>query len=602
VIRFPFVVRVAALASAFVVPISAAIAFTLVDNAHVQRLVRVEMRGAGCFSPVYSSLLALERYRAAPSSPSAAGVERSFTLVESSGCRLDPAAWGQIRSAWPAAAREPNGLSALEDRVVAYVGTVSKDSNLRYDGNRAIVDLGDALAYQLPGAAARFTLAATTHDPLGAARLDASARDRLRYAFDDLAAALAEYPPYRPKLTEPLRRAESLTRTPAAGSLNSLFFAGTNELERILAQKIAVLEERRGTIEAIAAAAFTLSLLIVFAIAATIARRDRRALSEAEARAALLQAELGRKGAEEALHRNEARFRSIFAASPLPMAITGLDGRVSEWNDAYAQLTGPESAPAGRMLLESFALDPPAELEVLFEKIRSDGAGVRVADFPVTSRAGRQWYHAIVSSVPDAGGSPSYCTVMLQDVTERTNREQQLHHQATHDTMTGLPNRSFVIAALQRALERRRGGPRFALFFVDVDNFKTINDSLGHAAGDEYLRIIAQRLSACVRTGDVVARYGGDEFAILLGNVPTAADVEKIVSRIGREFAEPIRLAGTALNASLSIGIVVDDGIYASGSAAIADADLAMYRAKARGGNRSVAFRRGPDEDEADSA
>ncbi len=630
-IRIPFVARVAALACAFVVPVSAAIAFTLADNAQTQRVVHVEMRGAACFPVVYSNLLALETYRVTPSSVAALSVERSFASVEGADCVLGPKAWSRIRSAWPAARRDASQLPGLENQIVEYLQVVSVETNLSYEPYRAIADLADAVVYRLPGASMRFSLAATSSEPLESERFAASAEDRLHFGFDDLNAAVAEYPPYRARLDAPLQRAESSTQTylaalerwehadrsgggatlidernrpmhAAVSALNALFSVSTSELQDILEQKLGVLEERRGTILAIATAAIALSIAIVLAITATIARRDRSQLSQAEARAALLQAELARKEAEDALHINEERFRSIFAASPLPMAITDLAGIVSECNEAYALLVSADDSPTGRRLLDPLAFDAPAELDAIFETLRSGSSGVRTADFPIFGRGGRAWYHAIVSSVRGADGGPSYCTVMLQDITERTNRERQLHHQATHDTMTGLPNRSFVTAALQRALERKRGGVRFALLFVDVDDFKTVNDSRGHAAGDDYLRIIAQRLNSCVRAGDIVARYGGDEFAILLDSLSSEADVDRIVLRMSREFAEPVSLAGSSLRPSLSVGIVVDDGMYASSSAALADADLAMYRAKARGGNCSVTFRRGWADEEPTSA
>jgi diguanylate cyclase (GGDEF)-like protein len=170
--------------------------------------------------------------------------------------------------------------------------------------------------------------------------------------------------------------------------------------------------------------------------------------------------------------------------------------------------------------------------------------------------------------------------------------EEQLRHNATHDALTGLPNRSLLLERLRGALQRARQAPErlFALLFLDLDRFKTINDSLGHPIGDGLLVGIAQRLRALVRASDTVARLGGDEFVILLDGMASSDDATLIAQRIQESLREPFSLNGHELVASTSIGILVGLDGHEQPEELLRDADIAMYRAKALGGARHETF------------
>ncbi len=178
------------------------------------------------------------------------------------------------------------------------------------------------------------------------------------------------------------------------------------------------------------------------------------------------------------------------------------------------------------------------------------------------------------------------------DITVRRAVEQQLQHDALHDLLTGLPNRALFIDRLDRtiAIARREKERRFAVFFIDVDRFKTINDSLGHARGDELLIIIAERIQGCLRPGDTVARLGGDEFTILVENLLDDQSVDVIVNRIQRAIAEPIMLGEHQAITTISIGVTTSALEYTGSAEMIRDADTAMYHAKMSGKDRHTIF------------
>ncbi|HTD29233.1 MAG TPA: diguanylate cyclase, partial [Xanthomonadaceae bacterium] len=181
---------------------------------------------------------------------------------------------------------------------------------------------------------------------------------------------------------------------------------------------------------------------------------------------------------------------------------------------------------------------------------------------------------------------------LSKEIAERERVQYQLTHQVMHDALTGLPNRGFLRDRLERVLGliKRDPGRCCALLFMDVDRFKLINDSLGHLVGDAVLKEVAQRLQTCVREPDLVARLAGDEFAILLEDVPVPPTATNVAHRVLAVLGAPLVLDGTEVVLSASIGIAIADHRYQSADEVLRDADAAMYRAKKLGRARFELF------------
>jgi diguanylate cyclase (GGDEF)-like protein/PAS domain S-box-containing protein len=173
----------------------------------------------------------------------------------------------------------------------------------------------------------------------------------------------------------------------------------------------------------------------------------------------------------------------------------------------------------------------------------------------------------------------------IRDVTKRRTLEDQLRHQAFHDSLTGLPNRALFTDRVDHALDRtrREDGHSPAVLFVDLDDFKTVNDSMGHGAGDELLCVVAERLRRCLREGDTPARLGGDEFAVLLEDVEDEALIYDVAERVLASIHEPIRIERTELHVRASIGIATRNTAETTSAELLRNADLALYTAKANG-------------------
>jgi diguanylate cyclase (GGDEF)-like protein/PAS domain S-box-containing protein len=180
----------------------------------------------------------------------------------------------------------------------------------------------------------------------------------------------------------------------------------------------------------------------------------------------------------------------------------------------------------------------------------------------------------------------------FRDETQRKAAERQLLHDAFHDALTFLPNRSRFTEMLRRSIGRARldDGYAFAMLFLDLDRFKVVNDSLGHAVGDQLLVAVARRLEQCVRPGDTVARLGGDEFTVLIDNTSSVSDATRVAERIMAELQRPFYLQGQDVFVSASIGIALSSTGYLMPDDLLRDADLAMYRAKANGKSRYEVF------------
>ena len=181
---------------------------------------------------------------------------------------------------------------------------------------------------------------------------------------------------------------------------------------------------------------------------------------------------------------------------------------------------------------------------------------------------------------------------VLNGALEGMRTEERIRHDALHDALTGLPNRALLLERLSDAIARADAeGRSLALFFVDVDHLKVLNDSLGHHAGDELLRAIGPRLRAVLRPDDMIARFGGDEFAVLCEGVGDEAHALRVAERLVRAFAQPFEVRGEPRFCSTSVGVVVSDPEGPRGPAELlSDADAALYRAKERGRGRHEVF------------
>ncbi len=193
----------------------------------------------------------------------------------------------------------------------------------------------------------------------------------------------------------------------------------------------------------------------------------------------------------------------------------------------------------------------------------------------------------LTTKVPifDANGKVTGIVGASRDITERKRVEEQLIYDALHDNLTGLANRVLFTDHLQRAIERTRRDRKelFAVLFLDFDRFKVINDSLGHAEGDNLLMQIARRLESSLRSGDVVARLGGDEFTILVNKLDDSAVALRVADRIQKNLQSPFEVSGSEIFISASIGIALSTTDHDKAEDMLRDADIAMYRAKAKG-------------------
>lgn len=196
------------------------------------------------------------------------------------------------------------------------------------------------------------------------------------------------------------------------------------------------------------------------------------------------------------------------------------------------------------------------------------------------------WNDLYISPVRDSQGELTHYIGVQNDISERKQQEEQLAYHATHDMLTGLPNRTLLVDRLHQAVSRtRREEDLLAVLFLDMDGFKPVNDSLGHRLGDDILKEVAQRLQAELRDSDTVGRFGGDEFIIILPAAGTTVDIEQVTRRLLKRLSRSYRVAGHQISLTASIGITTSDGHHQNPEELIQQADMAMYKAKRQGHN-----------------
>ena len=202
-------------------------------------------------------------------------------------------------------------------------------------------------------------------------------------------------------------------------------------------------------------------------------------------------------------------------------------------------------------------------------------------EFTQTIHGINQWCLLTHYPLPSIGFARTY-----SDITARKKADEQHRHDAFHDPLTGLPNRALFMDRLQHVItasQRRQGASSYAVFFLDMDRFKIINDSHGHTIGDQLLVVVGRRLADCIRPGDTIARLGGDEFALLLQNISDLAYTVNVAERIREKLAVPLDIKGHKIFTSISIGIALGTEGYERPEQVLRDADIAMYEAKGRG-------------------
>lgn len=298
----------------------------------------------------------------------------------------------------------------------------------------------------------------------------------------------------------------------------------------------------------------------------------------------------------EALRKAESKYRTIFENAVEGIYQMTPSGRYISANPSLARLFGyatPEELMSSvydcRTQLYLDAGERGSFMETLLRKgeVKDFESRVRRRDGKII------WISESARRVNDDEGVPIYFEGSVEDVTLRKKAEAQLKRQAFHDPLTKLPNRALFHDHLHMAMKRgKRNKGRFAVLYLDLDRFKVINDSLGHDMGDELLRAVADVLKSCARSVDTVARFGGDEFAILLEDVEAPRDVTRVAKRILAGIRKPFNFRGHEVFTSASIGIVLHTQEYDRPEQLLRDADTAMYRAKEQGKSRFKVFNR----------
>ncbi|MEO6656547.1 MAG: PAS domain S-box protein [Pyrinomonadaceae bacterium] len=303
-----------------------------------------------------------------------------------------------------------------------------------------------------------------------------------------------------------------------------------------------------------------------------------------------------RRRAEASLHKTLSLFTSTFESTADGIIVMSPEREVVACNNKYLEMWQIEpqilASKDTSQLIGYIAdqLNEPEEFIETLDHLFSDPLCTEVNIYEL--KDGRMYES--YSQPQFMQGEPVGRVCCFRDITERNRAEEKLRYYALHDTLTNLPNRVSFMDHLRQAVERADGNhfAKFSVLFLDLDRFKVINDSLGHAVGDKLLIAISERLKACVRPGDVVARLGGDEFTILLNRSGEISEVVSVAERLQTKISEPFQIDNYEVFTTASIGIIVSGNVSRQAEDFLRDADAAMYRAKESGKARYEIFDR----------
>lgn len=294
-------------------------------------------------------------------------------------------------------------------------------------------------------------------------------------------------------------------------------------------------------------------------------------------------------------HGGDHQFQTYFDSALMGMVILSPDRRFIEINDSFSQMTGYKKKEL--FALQWDDLTHPEDVEKsqseYFSLLKGE-IDFSVNDKRIVRKDGEIIFvHIATRAVRKPSGDADCLVVNIEDVTERKKSQESIWHQANFDMLTGLPNRFMFFDRLKEEIKKsHRGGSFLALFFIDLDRFKEINDTLGHRLGDQLLIEAASRIAHCIRTSDTASRFGGDEFAVILSQITDAQHIEEVAQKVLDSLSSPFTLEGVkeAVFISGSIGITIypTDGLEAK--TLLQNADQSMYMAKECGGNRFAYF------------
>jgi diguanylate cyclase (GGDEF)-like protein/PAS domain S-box-containing protein len=299
-----------------------------------------------------------------------------------------------------------------------------------------------------------------------------------------------------------------------------------------------------------------------------------------------------RRKLEQERDRNRAFLREII--DHIPTQITVKDARDRRYvlvNAVAEEQFGASSEEiVGKTPFDIFSKDVAEQIMTEDQQALQSRETVFIDEHQWKSRTrGTIFITSKRLAIRDDAGEARFILNVVEDVTERRRADEKIAHMAHYDALTDLPNRVLFREQIERELQKAANGEQFALLYIDIDEFKGINDSLGHYVGDELLKTVANRIRGCIKDSDLIARLGGDEFAVIQTGIGSVADVESFVSRIYSEIRQPYRCLGHQLSTDASVGIALAPRDGTDLDQLIKNADLAMYAAKS-GGRRTHRF------------